>query len=204
MPLRVSRSDARDRLIQATIDLIWTSSYGAVSVDAICERAQVRKGSFYHFFASKDALVVAALDTHWSARRPRLDEIFSPSRPPLQRLTRYFAYLAERQTEVRGQYGRILGCFHNAIGSECLQNPAEVAAKAQEIIVSLRRYLESTVRDAQAAGEIPPGDPAVVAKNLYAYVQGVLAQARVHDDLDLVHNLPTAAFALLGATPPPA
>lgn len=200
----MSRSDARDRLIQATIDLIWTSSYGAVSVDAICERAQVRKGSFYHFFASKDELVVAALDTHWSARRPRLDEIFSPSRPPLQRLTQYFAYVGERQTEVRGQYGRVLGCFHNAIGSECLQRPADVAAKAQEIIVSLRRYLESTLRDAQAAGELPPGDPAAQAKNLYAYVQGVLAQARVHDDLELLRALPTAAFALLGATPPPA
>lgn len=197
----MSRSDARDRLIQATIDLIWTSSYGAVSVDAICERAQVRKGSFYHFFASKDELVVAALDAHWSTRRPVLDEIFSPSRPPLERLTRYFAYLVERQGEVRGQYGRVLGCFHNSIGSECLQRPADVAAKAQEIIVSLRRYLESTLRDAQAAGQLPAGDPGEGAKNLYAFIQGVLGQARVHDDLELLRTIPRAAFALLGARP---
>ncbi len=196
----MSRSDARDRLIQATIDLIWTSSYGAVSVDAICERAQVRKGSFYHFFASKDELVVAALDTHWGLRRPQLDDIFSASRPPLERLTRYFAYVVERQSGVKAQYGRVLGCFHNSIGSECVQRPTEIAAKAQEIILSLRRYLETALRDAQAAGLIPAGDPAEDAKVLFAYVQGVLAQARVHDDLEMLRRIPQTAFTLVRAT----
>ena len=196
----MSRSDARDRLIQATIDLIWTSSYGAVSVDAICERAQVRKGSFYHFFASKDELVVAALDTHWSSRRPLLDDIFSASRPPLERLTRYFAYVVERQSGVKAQYGRVLGCFHNSIGSECVQRPTEIAAKAQEIILALRCYLESALRAAQAAGLIPAGDPAEDAKVLFAYIQGVLAQARVHDDLEMLRRIPQTAFALVRAT----
>lgn len=196
----MSRSDARDRLIQATIDLIWTSSYGAVSVDAICERAQVRKGSFYHFFASKDELVVAALDTHWSSRRPLLDDIFSASRPPLDRLARYFAYVVERQSGVKALYGRVLGCFHNSIGSECVQRPTEIAAKAQEIILSLRRYLETALRDAQAVGLIPPGDPGEDAKVLFAYIQGVLAQARVHDDIDMLRRIPQTAFALVRAT----
>lgn len=198
----MSRSETRERLVQATIDLIWTSSYGAVSVDAICERAQVRKGSFYHFFASKDELVVAALDTHWGARRSQLDEIFSPSRPPLERLTRYFAYVVDRQTAVKAQYGRVLGCFHNSVGSECVQRPADVSTKALEIVVSLRRYLETTLRDAQAAGLIPAGDPAQDARNLYAYVQGVLAQARMHDDLELLRTIPQTAFALVGAPSP--
>lgn len=198
----MSRSDARERLIQATIDLIWTASYGAVSVDAICERAQVRKGSFYHFFASKDELVVAALDAHWSSRRPILDEIFSASRPPLERLDRYFAYVVERQGAVKAQYGRVLGCFHNSVGSECVQRPSEVAAKAQAIILALRRYLETTLRDAQADGLIPPGDPSEAAKNLFAYIQGALAQARVHDDLDILRRIPQTALALVRAAPP--
>lgn len=198
----MGRTDARDRLVQAAIDLIWTSSYGAVSVDAICERADVRKGSFYHFFASKDELVVAALDAHWATRRPFLDEIFSASRPPLERLARYFAYVVRRQTEVKASYGRVLGCFHNSVGSECVQRPAEIAAKAQDIIVTLRRYLETALRDAQAEGLVPPGDPAVEAKNLFAYIEGALAQARVHDDLDVLRRIPETAFALVRATPP--
>src|SRR2546423_4144499 len=76
-------STARARLVQGTIDLIWTESYGSVTVDAICERARVKKGSFYHFFRSKDELVIAALDAHWEARKPTLDNLFAPPRPPL-------------------------------------------------------------------------------------------------------------------------
>ena len=80
--------------------------------------------------------------------------------------------------------------------------PSEVAAKAQEIIVALRRYLESALRDAQAAGLIPAGDPAADAKALFAYVEGSLAQARVHDDLDILRRIPQAAFALVRAPNP--
>src|SRR3954447_7222689 len=103
-------SDARERLIQATIDLIWTESYGAVSVDAICDRAGVKKGSFYHFFKSKDDLVLAALEHHWQGRRPILDGVFSPVKPPLDRLHDYFHYVETRQNEVKRTYGRYLGC----------------------------------------------------------------------------------------------
>ena len=55
-------STAKDRLIESMIELIWTGSYGSTSVDQICERAGVKKGSFYHFFESKTALAVTSID----------------------------------------------------------------------------------------------------------------------------------------------
>jgi len=36
--------------------------YGVVTIDDICQRAGVKKGSFYYFFESKSALAVAALE----------------------------------------------------------------------------------------------------------------------------------------------
>ena len=195
-------SDARERLVQATIDLVWPSSYGAVGVDAICEKAGVKKGSFYHFFASKDDLVVAALAHHWESRVPHYDATFSPSRPPVERLKRYLAGVYERQLEVRERYGRVLGCFHHSLGAECIQHPPDVAAKVQSVISALRRYLETTLRDAQAEGVLRPGDPAADAKTLFAYVQGLLLQARIHDDPELLRELPSSGLVIVGLDAP--
>ena len=72
-------SDANERLMDAALDLIWEESYGAVTIDDICKRADVKKGSFYYFFDSKAALATAiwfaALSTRQrsactSGRRP--------------------------------------------------------------------------------------------------------------------------------------
>jgi TetR/AcrR family transcriptional repressor of nem operon len=52
----------KERLTEAAMDLIWENSYGATSVDAICERAGAKKGSFYYFFKSKSELAAAALE----------------------------------------------------------------------------------------------------------------------------------------------
>ena len=41
------KSDAKERLMNAAMDLIWENSYGSTSVDAICEKAEAKKGSFY-------------------------------------------------------------------------------------------------------------------------------------------------------------
>src|SRR3984885_481841 len=76
-------SDAKERLLDAALELIWERSYGVVTIDAICEKAQVKKGSFYYFFDSKSELAVAALDYNWfSYGKQKWDEIFSPSIPP--------------------------------------------------------------------------------------------------------------------------
>jgi TetR/AcrR family transcriptional repressor of nem operon len=45
--------------------MIWESSYGSVSVDDICTKAGVNKGSFYYAFKSKSDLAVAAFERHW-------------------------------------------------------------------------------------------------------------------------------------------
>src|SRR5579885_2466604 len=85
--------DTRERLLQAAIDLMWLHGYGSVTIDQLCERAGVLKGSFYHFFESKLELAAAAIQWHWEERRQQLDRIFSASVPALERLNNYFANL---------------------------------------------------------------------------------------------------------------
>ena len=49
----------KERLMDAAMDLMWQNGYAAASVDAICEQAGAKKGSFYYFFKSKSELTAA-------------------------------------------------------------------------------------------------------------------------------------------------
>lgn len=197
-------SDARERLIDAAIDLIWPSNYGMVGVDAICERSGVKKGSFYHFFDSKDDLVIAALEHHWQSRRPIMDAIFSATKTPVARLHDYFAHIRERQIELKESCGRVLGCFHNSVGGSCIEQPVEISTKVQEVIGNFVRYLVSAIREGQADGSIRAGDAQLDAETAFALVQGTLLQARIHDNPELLRDLPRRGFAVLGIQEPEA
>ena len=83
----------KERLTDAAIDLLWENSYGTTSVDAICEKAGAKKGSFYYFFKSKSELAAAALEADWKKKKTKMDAIFSPTVPPLERFDRYFEFV---------------------------------------------------------------------------------------------------------------
>src|SRR5262245_46232650 len=111
-------SDAKQRLMDAVSELIWTGSYGSTTIGQICEKAGVRKGSCYDFFDSKADVAVAALDAEWELKRPELDRIFSPTVPPLERFQRYLDYGHRLQAEIKSKCGCVLGCPLFTLGSE--------------------------------------------------------------------------------------
>ena len=196
-------SDAKPRLLQAAMDLVWTRSYGAVTVDDICEAAGVKKGSFYYFFKSKDELVAAAMDSKWEEIRPAYDRIFSASRPALDRLKDAFAYAYEKQKELRDQHGCALGCPFSSVGTELIAADRTLRDAVQRMIKAKQKYYESAIRDLQSEGLLQPGqDPAVLAKQAYSYFEGVLAQARISDDLEMLKGVYDGVLKLLGIRQP--
>src|SRR5215204_1792844 len=94
-------SDAKERLMEAVTELIWHGSYGGTTIDQICEKAGVKKGSFYYFFNSKSELAAAALEATWQERKPEMDALFSPLIPPLDRLRRFCQRGYEQQVELK-------------------------------------------------------------------------------------------------------
>jgi TetR/AcrR family transcriptional repressor of nem operon len=191
-------SDARERLLQATIDLVWRESYGAVGVDAICGRAGVKKGSFYHFFDSKSALTAEALTHHWETLRPSYDQIFSSTVPPLERFRRYADFVFERHSRLKAQAGRVLGCPFFSVGSEVVEQDPVIGDAVRKIIGAKLKYFESALRDAKAEGLVVVDDIPLQARALYAYVDGVLGQARIQNDLTMVRKLHSGLQRFLG------
>jgi TetR/AcrR family transcriptional regulator, transcriptional repressor for nem operon len=192
-------SDAKERLTDAAMDLVWQNSYGATSVDAICERAHVRKGSFYYFFKSKSELAAAALEADWQKRQVDMDRIFSPTVPPLERLQHYFDFVHHWLAERQLQCGAVLGCPLFAVGSEVSTQENVLREKVQEILERKAKYFESAIRDAHAQGLIVAPDAKAKAKALFACFQGTLTQARIQNNVELLREFKAIALDFLGA-----
>lgn len=191
-------SEAKQKLTEAVRELIWAGSYGSTTIDQICEKAGVNKGSFYHFFTAKADVAATAIEAGWERARGELDSIFSPTVPPIDRLRHYCAYSFRFQSEIKAKYGCVLGCPLFSLGAEISTQEDRLQKKIQDILHQKQKYLESAIRDAHAAGQLHAPDAAAKARMLYAYYQGLLTEARIQNDLSVLREAERGTEALLG------
>lgn len=186
----------------AVAELIWTGSYGTTTIDHICEKAGVKKGSFYYFFDCKASLAEAAIEVEWQTFRPNLDAIFSATCPPLDRLRKYCEFSYTEQLELKAKFGYVLGCPLCTLGTEVSTHEKGLQKKVQDIMAQGLRYLETALRDAQAAGELQISDPGDKARILQAYYHGMMTQARIQNKVEILRDLTQGTFQLLGIKDP--
>ncbi|PWT84959.1 MAG: TetR/AcrR family transcriptional regulator [Acidobacteria bacterium] len=189
--------DTKTKLLQTALQLVWENSYGSVSVDDICTRAGVNKGSFYYAFKSKSELAVAAFEYHWNEKRPLLDEIFSSQIPPLTRLENYCDCAVRDQLAKYEKFGKICGCPFSSIGSELSTQDEQIRKKAQEIAGRSMKYLSATLRDAVAEGSIDSKDPVELGREVFCYVKGLIMQAKIENNPDILKCLKKGVFRLV-------
>lgn len=192
-------SNAKEKLLDIAFQLIWDSSYGSVSVDQICERAKVNKGSFYHFFGTKADLAVAAYEDHWRQKQPNLDRIFSAQVPPLDRIAGWCAYIYEGQKQKAAEFGRVCGCPYGSIGGEVATQDDKIREKAEEIIGRGMKYLESAIADAKREGSVSVEDPKRAAEKVFSLIMGSLLQAKIQNDVEVLRDLEPTVMAIIGA-----
>ena len=91
-----------------------TRGFNATGVQEITAAAGVPKGSFYNYFDSKEAFAVAVLTEYWDAVVAEYGAILTERRtPPLSRIARYFAGLAEFHERRRYAVGCLIGACHS-------------------------------------------------------------------------------------------
>jgi TetR/AcrR family transcriptional regulator, transcriptional repressor for nem operon len=191
-------SESKRKLLEAAMEMIWESSYGSVSVDDICTKAGVNKGSFYYAFKSKSDLAVAAFERYWENKRPLMDKIFSAQVPPLERLDNYCQVIIKDQKTKYESFGKMLGCPFCSVGSELSTQDEKIRLKADQMSQRMIKYNESLVRDLASAGLIEVKDTTELAQKLYSYVTGVLMQAKIENSVKHVERLQHGVMRLLG------
>jgi TetR/AcrR family transcriptional repressor of nem operon len=197
-------SDARQRLIDAANHLIWEYSYGSITIDAICERAADKKGSFYYFFDSKLELAVIAVTSWWTERHALLEQTFKQDIPPLDRIREYLDFVTHRQLAVYQETGQVLGCPVYGLGAEISTQDERLRLLVVDILGHFTTYFTEAIREAQTLGHLGPGDPVKKAQWLNRYYAGVLTQARIENSPAPILHLSDDALELIGlAAPPP-
>ena len=192
-------SDAKVRLMDAVTELIWHGSYGTTTIDQICEKSGVKKGSFYYFFESKSDLAAAALEATWQQKKPELDALFSPTMPPLERLRKFCQRGYEMQKEMKCHCGCVLGCPLFTLGAEVCNQEEKLHRKIKEVLRHYHTYIESAIRDAHTQGLIHAPDPASKARMLFAYSEGLMTQARILNDVEVLREMAEGMMGILGA-----
>src|SRR5580704_17540874 len=103
-------NQTRTRMLEAARHLFWEKGYTATGMAEILERGQANSGSFYHFFASKEALLLAVLDSYVEGLEPMvLRPAFARHRDPIVRIFAILQGYRERILGTGCRYGCPLG-----------------------------------------------------------------------------------------------
>jgi TetR/AcrR family transcriptional repressor of nem operon len=193
-------SDAREKILAAAQGLIEQRGYSGLGVAEICAAAGVPKGSFYYFFASKEALALTVIDEHWAEQRRQWSGLLDNDRPPLRRLRDLFEAAESVQRTGQQDNGTVVGCLFGNLALELSNRSEEIRARLQEIFEAQIEMIERVVVEAQQAGDAAASvDAKEAARSIVAQLEGRVLLAKLLNDPAQMETLWRNALALLGA-----
>jgi TetR/AcrR family transcriptional regulator, transcriptional repressor for nem operon len=142
---RAALQSTRDSLIQVGLQKVLESGWAATGIDAVLRECGVPKGSFYHYFKSKEAFGYALLAHYQAVFMQRLDTWFVHSAPAslAQMQVALDGFLTEVVADMQ-RYGYQRGCLVGALGQEVASLHAGFRA---ELLVCVEKW-EKTLSEA--------------------------------------------------------
>ncbi|OBK21420.1 transcriptional regulator [Mycobacterium asiaticum] len=172
-------SDARDRIVSSAARLFLERSYHDVGVEELCGAADVRKGSFYHYFSSKADLANAVIDLHMQVFATRLAS--NPGETPAEKLAAIPDAIGGIQAALHRQFGRFVGCPFGNLAAELSTTDESVRNHLADRLATLEAQLAKICRAAAADHMLRDGvDPDRLAHALFAHYQGLILLAKLH------------------------
>lgn len=180
------RGNARTRLLEAARDVVRAKGYAAATVDDLCRAADVTKGAFFHHFASKDALGVAAAE-FWNEETTAFFEA-APYHQPADALERILAYVAFRKAIIVGETPEFT-CLAGTMAQEVYASSPDIRDACALSIFGHTATLEADIEAARRERGIA-GDwtAASLARHTQAVLQGGFVLAKAGNDPELARE----------------
>ncbi len=181
MPVTTRQTDTRRIILDTAQRIMARKGYSAVGINEVLTEAGVPKGSFYHYFASKDAFGEAILKSYFADYLTDMDRTLAPSgQSAAERLMAYWQQWRETQSveECQGK------CLTVKLGAEVADLSESMRLALKEGTSAIVDRIERTIADGLEEGSLSvDGDPRDMAQALYDLWLGASVMAKIHRSL---------------------
>ncbi|MBV8260849.1 MAG: TetR/AcrR family transcriptional regulator [Paraburkholderia sp.] len=144
-------ADTRQTLIRAGMELLTEQSFAATGLDAVLKRVNIPKGSFYHYFESKEAFgreLMTAYDAYFCAKLDRW--LLDDTLPALARLGAF----VEDASKGMARHHFTRGCLVGNLGVEVDILPEDFRETLERILDGWQARIVACLREAQREGAL--------------------------------------------------
>ncbi len=174
------KTTTRERLITTAAELFWRQGYSQTGVNEIIQQAHATSGSFYHFFPTKEDLLLAVVD---HVAEIFETEVFDPASDGAgDAVDRLFAIL-ENYRRLLLESGFTFASPMGSLAAEVSENHPPVRARLAEIQTAWTGRIEQLLMDSKESFHRGV-DHAALAGFVISVVEGAVLQARVARSLD--------------------
>lgn len=168
----------RETALRQAMDLFWSRGFHGTSLKDIEAALDMRPGSIYAAFGSKEALFRQALDLYAESGSRALAEALAEAATPLEGLAAHVRNLGRAMEN--GPPSR--ACMLMKTVLEASDTEAGLAETAEEMLRETEAMFEAAFRAALEAGQIAEGsDPVRMASRFQAEIMGLRAYAQRRD-----------------------
>ena len=191
----MEKKDTKAEIISRGTEMISLRGYNATGIDALLKKTGVPKGSFYHYFGSKEDFGLAVIDRFAERYDQRLDTFLSDEEvSPINRIRNYLESGLSRLEQ--NQCSK--GCLIGNMGQELADQNERFRARLDEIFLSWKDRLAACVQEAQRAGELARDlDPGVIAGFILSGWEGAVLRAKVMRSPQPLRDFIETLFALV-------
>lgn len=143
----------RDTILDKAMQTFWEQGYCATSMANLVEATDLKPGSLYAAFTSKQGLFLATLDHYGARSAERLGSLLDNAESPLGAIQAYFDRLAEDIEQSRGK----TSCFLVNTVLELSQRDAAIRDRINKHFARIQDTFIAALRRAREQGELAAG-----------------------------------------------